>query len=69
MQNLDLRPRVLLKPRFLKDTSGQAILRYALVAGFVAVAAGAMMPNVATTVHTIFSQLASVVTRAASQGN
>jgi Flp pilus assembly pilin Flp len=63
MKDLGLRLRV------LSDTRGQAIGRYALVAGFIAVAAGAMMPDVSASIHTIFSQLASVVTRAASQGN
>jgi len=39
------------------------------MAGFVAVAAGAIMPGVATSISTIFSKIASVMTGAASQGS
>jgi pilus assembly protein Flp/PilA len=50
-----------------KETLGQDLIEYALMAGFVAVAAGAIMPGVATSISTIFSQVASVLTTAASQ--
>ena len=33
-----------------KDEQGQDLIEYALMAGFVAVAAGAIMPNVATSI-------------------
>jgi pilus assembly protein Flp/PilA len=49
------------------DTKGQDLIEYALMAGFVAVAAGAIMPGVATSISTIFSEIASVMTGAASQ--
>jgi Flp pilus assembly pilin Flp len=49
------------------DTRGQDLIEYALMAGFVAVAAGAIMPGVATSISTIFSQISSVMTAAASQ--
>jgi Flp pilus assembly pilin Flp len=49
------------------DTKGQDLIEYALMAGFVAVAAGAIMPGVATSISTIFSSVASVMTGAASQ--
>jgi Flp pilus assembly pilin Flp len=39
------------------------------MAGFVAVAAGAIMPNIALSISTIFSSIASVMTGAASQGS
>ena len=52
-----------------KDTKGQDLIEYALMAGFVAVAAGAIMPNVASSISTIFSSIASVMTNAASQGS
>jgi pilus assembly protein Flp/PilA len=56
--------------RFLhKDTKGQDLIEYALMAGFVAVSAGAIMPSVATSISTIFSQVGSVMTAAASQGS
>ncbi len=51
-----------------KDTRGQDLIEYALMAGFVAVAAGAIMPNVASSISTIFSEIASVMTGAASTG-
>jgi pilus assembly protein Flp/PilA len=40
-----------------------------LMAGFVAVAAGAIMPGVATSISTIFSKIASVMSNAATQGS
>ena len=53
--------------RIWKDTRGQDLIEYALMAGFVAVAAGAIMPNVATSISTIFSKIGSVMTAAASE--
>jgi len=53
--------------RLAKDVRGQDLIEYALMAGFVAVAAGAVMPSVATSISTIFSQVASVMSVAASQ--
>jgi pilus assembly protein Flp/PilA len=52
--------------RFLSDCAGQDLIEYALMAGFVAVSAGALLPNIATSVSTVFSSLASVVAVAAS---
>jgi pilus assembly protein Flp/PilA len=51
-----------------KDTKGQDLIEYALMAGFVAVAAGAIMPTVATSISTIFSKITSALSGAASQG-
>jgi pilus assembly protein Flp/PilA len=53
--------------RTWKDKRAQDLIEYALMAGFVAVAAGAIMPGVATSISTIFSSVASVMTGAASQ--
>ena len=58
---------LLLNLRIWKDTRGQDLIEYALMAGFVAVAAGAIMPGVASSISTIFSQVSSVMTVAASQ--
>ena len=58
---------LILKLQVWKDTRGQDLIEYALMAGFVAVAAGAIMPGVATSISTIFSKIASVMTGAASQ--
>jgi pilus assembly protein Flp/PilA len=52
--------------KLAKDTAGQDLIEYALMAGFVAVAAGAIMPSVASSISTIFSQIASVMTAAAN---
>jgi Flp pilus assembly pilin Flp len=54
------------KLRIWKDAAGQDLIEYALMAGFVAVAAGAIMPGVAASISTIFSQVASVLSSAAS---
>jgi pilus assembly protein Flp/PilA len=55
------------KLRIWKDTRGQDLIEYALMAGFVAVAAGAIMPNVASSISTIFSKVSSVMTAASTQ--
>ncbi len=52
--------------RLWKDTHGQDLIEYALMAGFVAVAAGAIMPGVATQITDIFTKVASSLTLAAS---
>jgi pilus assembly protein Flp/PilA len=57
------------KLRIWKDTRGQDLIEYALMAGFVAVAAGAIMPSVATSISTIFSKVSSVMSSAATQGS
>ena len=54
--------------RIVRDTKGQDLIEYALMAGFVAVSAGAIMPSVAASISTIFSSIASVMLGAASQG-
>jgi len=53
--------------RLRADVKGQDLIEYALMAGFVAVAAGALMPSISSSISTIFSQIASVMTNAASQ--
>ncbi len=59
---------LLLKLRIMKDTRGQDLIEYALMAGFVAVAAGAIVPQVANNISIIFSKVNSVVGGAAAQG-
>ena len=48
----------------LRDDRGQDLIEYALMAGFVAVAAGAIMPGVSTNISQIFSKVSSVMTAA-----
>ena len=50
-----------------KDARGQDMIEYALMAGFVALAAGAIMPGVASSISTIFSKISSVTAAAASE--
>ena len=52
--------------RLWQERKGQDLIEYALMAGFVAVAAGAIMPGVSSSISTIFSQVASVMAAAAS---
>lgn len=58
----------LLRLRIMKDTRGQDLIEYALMAGFVAVAAGAVVPGVAESIKTIFSKVNTVMTSSATQG-
>ena len=60
---------LILKVKALRDTRGQDLIEYALMAGFVAVAAGAVMPGVADSISTIFSKVGSVMAIASTQGS
>lgn len=59
----------LLRLKVWTDTQGQDLIEYALMAGFVAVAAGAIMPGIATSISSIFSKIGSVLSGAAAQGS
>ncbi|MCL5743677.1 MAG: Flp family type IVb pilin [Acidobacteria bacterium] len=61
--------KLIWKFRIWKDTRGQDLIEYALMAGFVAVAAGAIMPGVATSISQIFSKVGSVMSGAAASGS
>ena len=52
-----------------KDRAGQDLIEYALMAGFVAVAAGALMPSVSSDISTIFSKIGSSMSQASTQGS
>ena len=56
------------KLRLFKDTRGQDLIEYALMAGFVAVAAGAIVPGVADSIKTIFNKVNTVMANSAAQG-
>ena len=45
--------------RIRKDTAGQDLVEYALLAGFVAVAAGIFIPDVSSAMSTIYSKVVS----------
>jgi Flp pilus assembly pilin Flp len=48
------------------DVRGQDLIEYALMAGFVALAAGAIMPGIASSINVVFSQVNSIMIQAAS---
>lgn len=58
--------KLFVKAQIWKDNRGQDLIEYALMAGFVAVAAGAIMPGVSTNISRIFTAVDSVVAAAAS---
>jgi pilus assembly protein Flp/PilA len=58
--------KLIWKFRLMKDTRGQDLIEYALMAGFVAVAAGAIMPGVASQISNIFAQVSSALALAGS---
>lgn len=48
------------------DTRGQDLIEYALLSGFVAIAAGAIMPGVTTAISRVFCKIASTMSAAAT---
>ena len=52
--------------KFRSDSKGQDLIEYALMLGFLAVAAGAVLPGAASSISALFSQVGSVVKTAAS---
>ncbi len=59
----------ILKDTLLKDKKGQDLIEYALMAGFVAVAVGAIMPDISVNLSTIFSKVGSSMSQAAITGS
>ncbi|MGD0131679.1 MAG: Flp family type IVb pilin [Bryobacteraceae bacterium] len=57
---------VICRLQIWQDDHGQDLIEYALMAGFVAVAAGAIMPGVSSSISKIFSRVGSVMSAAAS---
>jgi Flp pilus assembly pilin Flp len=58
--------RLVVKWQIWKDRKGQDLIEYALMAGFVAVAAGAIMPGVASSINIVFSKVNSIMVEAAA---
>ena len=48
-------------------SAAQDMVEYALLAGFIAVAAGALLPGIAAGISVIFSKMSSLVNNAAQQ--
>jgi Flp pilus assembly pilin Flp len=55
--------------RHWRETHGQDMIEYALMAGFVAVAAGAVFPPVGNAISAIFSRVGSSLKTASTQGS
>ena len=47
------------------DEKAQDMVEYSLLAGFIAVAAGAVLPGISASISQIFSKMASLTTAAA----
>jgi Flp pilus assembly pilin Flp len=52
--------------RIVDEEQAQDMVEYALLAGFIAVAAGALLPPIANSINTIFSKMASLTSKAGS---
>lgn len=65
MNNYLIRLTIRLK-NLIEEQKGQDLVEYALLAGFVAVAAGALLPAISSSISTIFSRMSSVLTAAAT---
>lgn len=52
--------------RLIHDNKGQDMVEYALLAGFIAVSAGALLPPVADNISIIFTRIGSVLTAAST---
>jgi pilus assembly protein Flp/PilA len=50
--------------RLWRETKAQDMIEYALLAGFVAVGAGAVLPDAVTSISTIFSTVADALVTA-----
>jgi pilus assembly protein Flp/PilA len=52
--------------RIWRDSKGQDLIEYALMAGFVTVTASAIVPSLATSINIIFSKVNSLMIEAAA---
>ena len=52
--------------RLLQEDRGQDLVEYALLAGFIAIAAGALLPGISSSISKIFSRMSSVLQNAAA---
>jgi pilus assembly protein Flp/PilA len=57
------------KLRICQDTRGQELLEYALVAGFIACACGAALPDIGSSVLMVFSKVLSVLNPLTDDGS
>jgi Flp pilus assembly pilin Flp len=52
--------------RLFKDRRAQELIEYAIMAGFLAIAAGAIMPGLAGEIHVIFTAISTALAAAGS---
>ena len=52
--------------RLRRDVHAQDLIEYALMAGFIAVASAAVMPQIASSISTVFSEISSVMAATAA---
>lgn len=52
--------------KFRRDVRAQDLIEYALMAGFIAVASAAVMPQIASSISTVFSKISSVMAATAA---
>jgi pilus assembly protein Flp/PilA len=55
--------------RICRDTQGQDLLEYALIAGFLACACAAALPDIGSSVLTVFSKVLSVLSPVGGDGS
>jgi pilus assembly protein Flp/PilA len=60
---------VLYRLKIWRDTRGQDLIEYALIAGFIAVAAAAVMPQITNSLSNVFSAIGSKLDSAAGNMN
>ena len=53
--------------RLSQDERAQDMVEYSLLAGFIAVAAGAVLPGISSSISQIFSKMASITNAAAQK--
>jgi len=52
--------------RIWRDQHGQDLIEYAMIAGFIAVVSGMFLPSITQDISTVFSKVASTMTKAAA---
>jgi len=52
--------------RLWRNKAGQDLIEYALLAGFIAISAGAIMPTVSSNISKIFSKISSTLSASAA---
>jgi pilus assembly protein Flp/PilA len=57
------------KLRIFRDTHGQDLLEYALIGGFLSCACAAALPDIGSSVLTVFSKVLSVLTPVGGDGS